>query len=140
MTDTPEKIWVQPDPKGYCITGVWPYQPSDQPNATAHIPFDQHLALVAAAYLDAANLHQSLWRETSAYKTDQIIKRTPADAQAALERVKRETRNEALREAADHVSAEFFSLPSGDASRSYNAGVRDAIEAILALMEDTDDE
>jgi len=57
---------------------------------TWFIHCDLHLALVAAAYGDAANLHQSLWRETSAYKTDQILKRTPDDAQAALDRILQE--------------------------------------------------
>lgn len=57
-------------------------------------------ALVAAAYQDAANLHQSLWRETSAYKTDQIIKRTPADARTALDALLKAERENALREAA----------------------------------------
>ena len=44
----------------------------------------------------------------------------------------------ALERAADIISAECFSLPSGDASRSYNAGVRDAISAFRSLADDPD--
>jgi len=64
-----------------------------------------------------------------------IRARTDADALAALEQVKREAYERGVRDAADRVSAECFSLPSGDASRSYNAGVRDAIKAILDLLD-----
>jgi hypothetical protein len=75
---------------------------------------DHHLALVAAAYLDAANLHQSLWRETSAYKTDQILKRAPDDAQAALERMKRKARIEGMRKAADVAEDWFHRIGHGN--------------------------
>lgn len=57
-------------------------------------------------------------------------------ADAAIERAKREARNDALREAADRVSAECVALPYNSASRSYNAGVRDAIAVIRALADD----
>lgn len=61
--------------------------------------------------------------------------RTSADAQAALERVKRETRNEALKDAADRISA------AKEGGTGADMIVRDwAIDAIFALMEDTDDE
>lgn len=67
---------------------------------------DLCLELVAAAYEDAANLHQSLWRETSAYKTDQILKRTPTDAQATLAARDARIRGAALREAAEWAESE----------------------------------
>ena len=96
---------------------------------TWFIHCDLHLALVAAAYGDAANLHQSLWRETSAYKTDQILKRTPDDAQAALDRMLQEEREKALREAAATITH--------DASRNtvYQKSRRDAGNAVLALID-----
>jgi len=37
MSEAPARIWVQPDIKGYCITGVWPWQPSDRRNVREYI-------------------------------------------------------------------------------------------------------
>jgi len=65
----------------------------------------------------------------------QAIRDLQAQNAKLLEQVKREAYERGVRDAADRVSAECFSLPSGDASRSYNAGVRDAIKAILDLLD-----
>ena len=102
MTKAPEQIWIQSDhiPDSIALDR-WDVRPdADEAHLfTGYIRKDVSDALVAAAYLDAANLHQSLWRETSAYKTDQILKRTPAGASAAIDRIRQEARDEGLREA-----------------------------------------
>jgi len=99
---------------------------------TWFIHCDMHLALVAAAYGDAANLHQSLWRETSAYKTDQLLKRTPDDAQAALDRMLQEEREKALREAAEECERVRIQKANGPMPEG---ACFDYEQRILALIE-----
>lgn len=67
------------------MNGAWADTIRHFGGGVEYIRADHVCCLIAAAYVDAANLHQSLWRETSAYKTDQILKRTPNDARTALE-------------------------------------------------------
>lgn len=92
MTEAPERIWT-PKNGQLIIPGGVQRWPSD----VQYIRADHVCCLIAAAYVDAANLHQSLWRETSAYKTDQILKRTPNDARTALEALLKAEREKALR-------------------------------------------
>lgn len=141
MTDYPERINISPVHRQKREDDFYLVDRQAFPNkGVEYLLFDQHLALVAAAYLDAANLHQSLWRETSAYKTDQMLKRTPDGAVAALEKVKREARNEALREAARYLQSqcgcsEVTCMAESDCNMD-----RQRAREILALMEDTNDE
>jgi len=85
---------------------------------------DHALALVAAAYEDAAqhhDYHATQYTRISsnpdaaahAEHAKQIRARTNDDAQAALERVKQEARNEALREAAEAARSWYHNLGKG---------------------------
>lgn len=100
MSDAPEKIWAYEQSGSH--VRLW-RRNDDRKGSTEYTRSDVAQAMVAAAYLDAANLHQSLWRETSAYQTDQIIKRTPTDARASLDAMVAKAREDALRDAAGFV-------------------------------------
>jgi hypothetical protein len=69
---------------------------------------------------------ESLWRETSAYKTDQILKRTPADARAALDLIRQEAREEGRKEGLREAAV--------ICNQSYDGFIGDVHKAILALI------
>lgn len=101
---------------------------------------DQHLALLAAAYEAGAEkafaeLDAAFRPQLGSWVQSKIRALTPDDAVAMLERVKREARNEALREAAEAAKNTATCLLSSGHFLSERCS-----DAILALMEDTGDE
>lgn len=118
MTDAPEKIWLKWEPGKAVTQGPL----TEHPDYTAYTRTDVALAMVAAALRENCVNCCGTGEDVRGDKCDCL---TPADAQAALEAVKREARNEALREAAEVLR---------------NCKVMPPEDAILALMEDTDDE
>ena len=110
------------------------------PPAQEMIPKDVALAMVAAAY-EAAAGRAEVWNVDITMENpvgDYLRALTPADAQAALYKVKREAQNEALREAAKRMKekADIESEYS-----PFNAACFDVAErAIRKLMEDKNDE
>jgi len=135
----PERIWAAYTDQVY--EGKRGITISDEaaPGHIEFIPNDHALALVASAYEDAAQHHDYHVAQYTrigskpdaaahAEHAKQIRARTDDDAQAALERVERDARNEALREAADKV------VPYDDETMSCR-------NVILALItEDQSDE
>jgi hypothetical protein len=106
MTKAPETIWVGPsrDDKGeFWDVGHWDSEPD--PNCVPYVPRDLHLAKVAAvvevAGDAAADAYDAQDLPTGSDLAGYIRALTPSAATAALERVKREARVEALRDAAD---------------------------------------
>ena len=134
---TPEHIWIQSDhiPDHVALDQIDEKPDADEAHQfTSYTRTDVAQAQVAAAYLDAGNLHQSLWRENSAYRTDQLIKRTHTDAKAALDRIVQEAVKEALENARGAVLAEkLFDEISTSDHRAHNAALDSAVQAIADL-------
>jgi len=86
------------------------------------VRLDQHKAAVAAAYEDAAQVleergsngwAENVMAEYASVMAESIRARADTDAAEALERVKREARNEALRERIEALEAENAALREG---------------------------
>jgi len=127
----PERIWAE---FGYDMRrGAFWDEPSDQSIEYLHI--DHALALVVAAYEDAGDAAADVYDRrdlpTGADLAGYIRTIACDDAQAALERVKREARNEALREAAEAKLAKIISLADGMAD-----AIEDQIDIYDASMDE----
>lgn len=101
MTDAPERIWAEPSQYPDELTAT-----ADKHKETdiEYIRKDVSDALVAAAYEDAAGVAVD-WANSDVERPDDgvwmnVVARTPAEACAALDRIRQEARDEALQEAA----------------------------------------
>ena len=102
MTDAPERIWTCNE-----TTDIFIIEP--QEDTTEYVRKDVSDALVAAAYEGAAvvaeDANDGIWDAQTGDKVfldstaEEIRRGTPADARAALDRIRQEARQEALREA-----------------------------------------
>lgn len=146
----PERLWLNlnhADQQRHGVSFVTK-GPANGPPYTKYVRADVVEQLVAAAYEDAAekcaqafatHVTEAIYgeagnaarREAAAnmaeYLLHQIQARTPDDAKAALERVKQEARNEALREAAQSA----FDCQNPFLAPSARIAVRDSILAII---------
>lgn len=123
MTKAPERAVLHESPheieKGF--QGWWHID--DGANGTGlgwYVPEDHALALVAAAYEDAANLvgvtcklissvGYTMFADRVGEMVPHLRARTPDDATAALERLKQEARNDGLRKAVDILRTRWAS-------------------------------
>ena len=155
MSDTPETLWIETDYFSY-VSEIAEY--GRKPAAEELHRFTEYtrtghaLALVAAAYEDAAAAcADAAWRrdgddaytrgldngalEQAAACATAVRARTPDDARAALEKVKREAREEALPTRSEMVEAAAMATFGYGYAIVGVAAAEAAVDAILALIE-----
>jgi len=158
-TKVPDRIWAWPW-NGCTSRGQWSGSDSvgEVHGSDEYIRHDLHLALVAAAYEDAARkafdrlfdemckaqgIQVSFVENTCEKVVKEVRALTPDDAQAARDARDRQVRKDALREAAAKAEriADMSFSPNTCATTGveYSAGWQDGAEAvekaILALIE-----
>lgn len=115
MTKAPERIWA-----GKHHSTWWQSRPHHQ--MTEYIRADHALALVAAEQKEIHEMALDYCQFNALL--DALERRTDADAQAALDRLLQEARNEVLREVATICN------------RTYGGSIGDVHKSILALIEE----
>lgn len=95
----PEKIWatLNATPIGPVLQGTLDFEPSKVAAQIPYIPEALSDARVAAAYEDAADYVDS-YEPLMPISTITLLNKTPADAQAALDRMLAQAREEGERE------------------------------------------